>query len=889
LAGGGGADPPETPVTAGPDDAAELHDRAIEATERGRHAVARRLLRTALRRAPDPSRRARILITLSYQEAERHSLAAGIALLDTADAVPDLPPRLRGLVASQRGLLYMRAGQAADALAGLDAALGLLDESVPVDLCRALLNRGNVHLRRRTIAAARADFSACVDIATRHGLELLAAKASHNLGYLSMLAGDLPRALRQMDAVAPALGGLSPPMAAVYYVDRAQVLLTAGLLREADEDLGRAGELFRAAGLRQDRAEAELARAQVALLEERWADARRLARQARRRFVARGAGTWALLAEQATLSAEVASAVGARPGSPRLAAAATDAARLAGELSAAGLDDDARRAALTAALAALGGAGPAADSTVAGGAGPAADSTVAGGAGALGGPTPAGARALAGAATVLRRDDPVGTRLLARTVRSALADADGDPSRADAELRAALQELHRYQSSFGSIDLQTAVSGHGRRLAERGLARALATGRPAAVFGWAERARGLSTRLPPVVPPDDPEAARLLEELRGARAELRELTLARRATPALRARCADLERRVRQRSWYRPGPGQVTAPAALPALRAELAAADATLVAHLLSGGRVHALVATGRRGLVTDLGPATPFVELHHRLRADLDVLATGTVPAPIRASVRASTRTSLRRLDELLFGPVRAAMAGGPVLLAPSAGLATVPWTLLPTLYGRPATVVASATAWLANRRQAVLPAEPVVAFAVGPRVPRAADEADLVSREWPAVRVLAGGTATAVAVRDAAGAADILHVAAHGVHEPDNPLFSHLELADGPLFGHELDQLPRLPAHVVLSACELGLSGTRPGEESLGMTAALLHGGAGSVVAGVARIADAVACRTGAAHHAGLRSRMTPAAALASAISTGTGDREDPVPLVCFGAGW
>jgi hypothetical protein len=76
-----------------------------------------------------------------------------------------------------------------------------------------------------------------------------------------------------------------------------------------------------------------------------------------------------------------------------------------------------------------------------------------------------------------------------------------------------------------------------------------------------------------------------------------------------------------------------------------LAAVDATLVAHLLSAGRVHALVATGRRGLVTDLGPATPFVELHHRLRADLDVLATGTVPAPIRASVRVAWPDDPRR----------------------------------------------------------------------------------------------------------------------------------------------------------------------------------------------------------------------------------------------------
>ena len=844
-------------------DAADLHGRAIEASDQGRFAVARQLLRTALRRNPDPSRRAQVLITLSFQEAEQRSLAAGIALLDDADAVADLPTRLRGLVASQRGLLYMRAGQAVPALTWFDAALHLLDESVPEDLCRALLNRGNLHLQRRTLAAARADIARCVDIARQHGLDLLAAKASHNLGYLSMLAGDLPRALREMDAVAPVLGGLSPPMAGVYYVDRAQVLLAAGLLREADEDLSRAQDLFHAAGLRQYQAEAELARGQVALLEERWTDARQLARQARRRFTRRGADSWALLAGQVAVAAEVsAGTVGPAESRPRLQRAADDAAELAGRLTAAGLDDEARRAALTGALAAL-VSGPRRER---------ADR----------------ARRLAGPAATLRRDDPIGTRLLARRVRAALAEADDDSTRADAELRAALQELHRYQSSFGSIDLQTAVSGHGRRLAERGLARALATGRPATVFGWAERARGLSTRLPPVVPPADPEAAQLLEDLRGARAELREQAIARRVEPALRARCADLERRVRQRSWYQAGPGQVTGPVSLTVLQSELGT-DATFVAHLLSADRLYALVATGRRRAVHDLGPAAPVVELHRRLRADLDVLATAAVPTPIRASVRKSARSGLRRLDGLLFGAVRALLADGPVLLAPSAALATVPWTLLPALHSRPATVVASATAWLATRRRGLLPVEPGVAFVVGPRVPRAADEAALASREWTVASIVAGDRATTGAVRDAALAADILHVAAHGVHEPDNPLFSHLELFNGPLFGHELDQLPRLPAHVVLSACELGLAGTRPGEESLGMTAALLHGGAGSVVAGVARIADAVACRTGAAHHAGLRRRLTPAAALAAAIAAGSTDDEDPVPLVCFGAGW
>jgi tetratricopeptide (TPR) repeat protein len=834
-----------------------LHTRARAEGARGRHVSARRLLRAALKQHPDPVPRAHILLSLAYYEAEQSGLAAGLALLDEADQVAGLPTRVRGLVASQRGLLYMRVGQAAQALAGLDTALRLLDESDPEGVCRALLNRSDVHIQLRDLTRARADLARCVDVAGRHGLDVIGAKASHNLGYWLMLAGDLPGALREMDAVAPTLGALSPAMAAVYYVDRAQVLLAAGLFREADDDLAHAVELLRAGRVQQDRAEAELARAQVALVEERWADARRLARQARRRFTARGADVWNLLAEQVSLAAAVGSGRG-------LAAAATAGAQLAAALAGAGLADEARRTTLTATLAAL-GAGPGTDN---------------------------GARERAGPALTLRNDDPIATRLQARMVRARLADADGRPDRADAELRAALHDLHRYQSSFGSLDLQTAVSGHGRRLAGQGLARALASGRPAAVFGWAERARALSTRLAPVVPPEDPEAARLLEELRHARVRLQGQVLARRVDPQLRARCAHLERQVRQRAWYRPGPGQVTAPAPLGRLREYLATHDATLVAHLLSGGRVHALVAGARTAAVLDLGAAPAVLELHRRLRADLDVLAARNVPVPIRASVRAASRSSLRGLDDLLWRPLRRRLTGGPLLLAPAAGLATVPWTLLPSVAGRPASVVASVTAWLAARDRAArdraaLAGRPAVAFAVGPHVPRAMEELRLVTKEWPHVSALSGAEATAAAVRAAAGVVDVLHVAAHGVHEPDNPLFSYLELADGPLFGHELDHLPRLPAHVVLSACELGLAGTRPGDETLGMTAALLHGGARSVVAGVARIADEAACRVGAAHHAGLRQGLPPAAALADALRAEWG--EDPVPLVCFGAGW
>ena len=115
--------------------------------------------------------------------------------------------------------------------------------------------------------------------------------------------------------------------------------------------------------------------------------------------------------------------------------------------------------------------------------------------------------------------------------------------------------------------------------------------------------------------------------------------------------------------------------------------------------------------------------------------------------------------------------------------------------------------------------------------------------------------------------------------------------LELTGGLVFGHDLTRVRPAPRHVVLSACDLGLATTRPGGESLGMTAALLHGGTASVVAGVARVADDIACDVAVAYHRRLSSGERPSYALAGALAeTGAdGSGEVPAPLTCFGSGW
>jgi CHAT domain-containing protein len=128
-----------------------------------------------------------------------------------------------------------------------------------------------------------------------------------------------------------------------------------------------------------------------------------------------------------------------------------------------------------------------------------------------------------------------------------------------------------------------------------------------------------------------------------------------------------------------------------------------------------------------------------------------------------------------------------------------------------------------------------------------------------------------------------AALAHLAAHGHHDRENVLFSRLYLADGPLMAYDVQQLANAPRQVVLSACDAGRTLVRPGEEVLGLTAALLYAGTATVIASVARVADDVSLRLMTDYHRALQAGARPAEALArSALA------EPLNPFVCFGSG-
>ena len=92
--------------------------------------------------------------------------------------------------------------------------------------------------------------------------------------------------------------------------------------------------------------------------------------------------------------------------------------------------------------------------------------------------------------------------------------------------------------------------------------------------------------------------------------------------------------------------------------------------------------------------------------------------------------------------------------------------------------------------------------------------------------------------------------------------------MELADGTLFGYDIDLMPDVPHTVVLSACEVGRSSVRWGEEAIGMTRIWLHAGTRCVIAAPVIVADDVACELLGAMHEALAAGEAPAEALAAA---------------------
>lgn len=790
----------------------------------------------------------------SVRAAEaRMSLALALAFagrtpraIETVEAAAGV---LRGADAArlqaQRALILQRLGAWDEALRGYGRALAVLrrrgDELWEA---RLLNNRGLLHAYRGDIRAAEADLRRAAGLYAGLGHELAVAEVEHNLGFVAARAGDVPAALARYDAADEWFREHGTPRA-VCLVDRCELLLSVRLTDEARAAAEQAVAELAAGGAASDLAEARLMLAEAALAADDPATARTEAARAAAAFRRQARPAWAALAAYAELRAR---RLGGLPPSARLLASARSAA---GALETAGWDAAAADARVLAGRVAL----------------------------ALGRLDDARTE-LARAATGRRRG-PVLVRAHAWHAEGLLRAAEGRTGAAEGAFRAGLRVLDEYGATLGATELRAHAAANGAELALAGLRIALAGGSPRRVLAWSERWRASALRIRPVRPEAGGELAAELAKLRQASAEVEEATRAGRDARRLVRRQLALEEAIRQRTRRARGDGAAAREGdSLDGLTAALG--DRAFVELLRVDGTLHAVAVAGGRTRLHALGSTAAVEREAETVRFSLRRLAHPGSERALAAAAAAAAHAA-GRIEELLLRPLARELADRPLVLVPTGPLHALPWAALPALRGRPVTVVPSAALWLRAARQR--PGRGTVLVA-GPDLPGAAAEVAALARLHPDATCLAAGAATAAATLRALDGAALAHVAAHGTFRADNPLFSCLRLDDGPLTVHDLETLAHPPRLLVLSACEGAAADVRPGDELMGLAAALLGMGTSTVVASVTTVADEGARMLMLELHRRLLAGADPAAALAAAQERVVPDEPTTAAFTCLG---
>jgi hypothetical protein len=437
------------------------------------------------------------------------------------------------------------------------------------------------------------------------------------------------------------------------------------------------------------------------------------------------------------------------------------------------------------------------------------------------------------------------------------------------------------------------VAGHAGDLARLGLDLAWRSGSPRRMLDWIERWRAGALRLRPIRPPDDAALAGALAELRRVASQAEAALLNGRPADGLMERRAALEDRVRRLSRRTSGPLYQPAPG--PAPLDELAAGLGSRVLLELVRHEEQILAVTVRDGVARmhRLGQSALARRSLDALLFALRRLALGHGSAASLRSARASVTAAAARLAETLLEPIRDVLDDRPLVVVPTGGLRSTPWSLLPGCDHRPVTVAPSAAIWLqAARRPRERCDSGRVVLVSGPGLSGGAAEIEQLASAYPAALRLHGSGATVDAALSALDGADVAHIAAHGRLRGDNPLFSALELADGPLTVYDLERLTHAPRLVLLPACQSGIGSELAGDEVMGLTAALFAVGTRTAVATVIPVPDQATMPLMVALHEALRTGLSTSDALTAAQATM--DRDDPTTLataggfVCYGAG-
>jgi tetratricopeptide (TPR) repeat protein len=808
--------------------------RAIVFRDRGRLDLALPELRLALRlaaRCGDPDRQADVRATLGVALAMAGRTESGLDQLGRAFASATDPVAAAKILMRRGHIRYFVLLKPQEALADLERALPRLratDEHVWE--ARTLNLIGLCHLALGHAERAAAAVESAERLFVTEGQHVESVVTLHNRGRIAYCRGDLPAALRLYDEAAERYAALGEdPARAVN--DQCEALLAAGLAHEAADLVIRrvAGASLPAdvlAELLLNESMAELADNQPAAAVASATRARQLFRQQRR-------GWWELVAELTVLLARRESGTEGR-------LLARSAARVATGLADSGSDE--------AAVAWL-----------------------------LAGSTASAAR-LASAAELLERAAqyrrrPSGLVRVTGWQARALGHQLRDDSRGVlTACRCGLDALDEHRATLGSSELRALATRHGDELSALALRYAVRSG-PRRLLDWSERWRATALFQPPVHPPDDDELARDLAALRDTR---RRLVQARADGSPHAAKLDDdrtrLERAIRRRTHHLAGESARVERFTTDRL---LAVLEGTTFVELVDvDGVLHALVVGSGRVRHVVVGDAADGEQAVAFARFALRQTARGR-PADL-ADVG-------RRLEATLLGDAVRLLGGEPVVVSPTSMLHATPWSLVPALKDVPVSVAPSAALWLRARASAA-PSGARVLIA-GPGLESGGAELDTLALRHPDARLLRGEDATVERSLEALDGAAVAHVAAHGRFREDSPLFSSLDLDDGPLTVHDFERLRHAPHWIVLSACESGVVAPIGAGEMLGLVSAMLAMGSAGIVSSVAKVNDQATAELMLEVHAAMDDGAELGEVLLRARQAARGDRVREATAAAF----
>jgi CHAT domain-containing protein len=305
----------------------------------------------------------------------------------------------------------------------------------------------------------------------------------------------------------------------------------------------------------------------------------------------------------------------------------------------------------------------------------------------------------------------------------------------------------------------------------------------------------------------------------------------------------------------------------------EYVALGEDLVVFVVRGGRVQVVRLAGASA---ELRRLVPLLRLNVE-RSAASITNAGTAPRALAANARGV----LGRLHSVLLAPAAALLDGcSRLVIVPHGTGHHVPFH---ALHDGHAYLIESTEVRYApcasliehfTERHRLLPSSStglhaalVLACSAGGALPHVGEEGRAVVAALPG-RLLEEEQATLENLRAHAGACTVLHLAAHAVFRPDEPLFSSLQLADSRLSTLEVFDLELNCSLVTLSACETALGRAGAGDELIGLSRAFLYAGASSLLLSLWKVEDRSTAALMAEFYRALRTGSSKAGALRQA---------------------